>query len=73
MWVSIIDEPIPEYFKNGRPYLLSLYFHKRYGYEIKKETDVAIVSWDDSCGCFRESTTKMEIDSRDISEWWKDI
>ena len=32
MWVSIIDEPIPEYFKNGRSYLLSLYFHKRYGY-----------------------------------------
>ena len=52
---------------------MSLYFHKRYGYEIKKETDIAIVSWDNSCGCFRESTTKLEIDSRDISEWWKDI
>ena len=52
---------------------MSLYFHKCYGYEIKKETDVVIAYWDNSCGCFRESTTKLEIDSRDISEWWKDI
>jgi hypothetical protein len=73
MWISIADEPIPEYFKNGRPYLLGLYFHERYGYKIEKQTDIAIAVWDSSCGCFRDSTTRMKIDSIDISEWWKDI
>ena len=73
IWVYVFDEPIQKKKKNGRPYLLSLYFHKRYGYEIKRETDSVVVSWDNSCGCFRESTTKLEIDSRDISGWWKDI
>ena len=73
MWVYVFDEPIPEYFKNGMPYLLNLYFHERYGYKIKKDTECVIAVWDSSCECFRESTTKTEIDSRDISEWWKDI
>lgn len=73
MWVYVFDESIPEYFKNGRPYLLTLYFHKRYGYKIEKDTECVIAVWDSSCECFRESTTKDEIDSRDISEWWKDI
>nr|DAN37357.1 MAG TPA: Heat shock protein HspQ shock protein, DNA BINDING [Caudoviricetes sp.] len=59
--------------KTEDQYLLTLYFHKRYGYKIKKETECVIAVWDSSCECFRESTTKMEIDSRDISEWWKDI
>lgn len=73
MWVYVSDEPIPEYFKNGMPYLLILYFHERYGYKIKKDTECVTAVWDSSCECFRESTTKTEIDSRDISEWWKDI
>ena len=73
MWIYVFDEPIPEYFKNGRPYILTLYFHKRYGYKIEKDTECVIAVWDSSCECFRESTIKAEIDSRDISEWWKDI
>ena len=28
----------------------------------KEETDVVIVFWDNSCGCFRESTTKTRED-----------
>ena len=46
MWVYVFDEPIPEYFKNGMPYLLILYFHERYGYKIEKNTECVTVVWD---------------------------
>ena len=73
MWVSILDEPIPTYRMNGKTFLLNLYYQKYYGHNTLKDNEVVAAIWDSVNECFYESKTKKEIDSRDISEWWKDI
>ena len=74
MWIYVIDEPIPTYGKHGQKFLLCLSYKKHYGHNVtedKYETVTAV--WDSINECFYETETMLEIDSREIVEWWKDI
>ena len=73
MWVSVIDEQIPTYGKNGEKFLLCLYYKKYYGHNVTDGYETVTAVWDSVNECFYETKTGMEIDSRDIAEWWKDI
>lgn len=73
MWISVIDEPIPTWGKNGQKFLLNLFFQEKYGHNPKSQTEVVTAIWDSTCECFYEEKTNLPIDGADIAEWWKDI
>lgn len=73
MWISVVDEPIPTYGKNGESFLLYLKYQPYYGHSIPREDETVAAIWDSVNECFYESKTMTEIDSRDIADWWKDI
>jgi hypothetical protein len=72
MWINILDEPIPTYGKNGKTFLLSLFYKQYYGHNTLKHREVVTAAWDSVNECFYEVKTGLEIDASDIAEWWKD-
>ena len=73
MWVYVFDESIPTYGKDGKKFLLNLYCKKYYGHDVAENYEVVTGIWDSLNECFYEEKTHMEIDNRDIVEWWKDV
>lgn len=73
MWISILDEPIPTYGKDGKTFLLSLFYKQYYGHNAPKQHEVVTAAWDSVNECFYEVKTGLEIDASEIAEWWKDI
>ena len=73
MWISVIDEPIPTWGKNGHKFLLNLFFEPKYGHNTTPRPEVVTAVWNSINECFYEDKTNLPIDERDVSEWWKDI
>lgn len=74
MWINILDEPIPTYGKHGQTFLLGLRHKLYYGHQLSDcEFNTVVAMWDSIDECFYEVDTKLEVDSREICEWWKDI
>ena len=46
MWISVVDEPIPTWGKNGQKFLLNLFFQEKYGHNPKSQTEVVTAVWD---------------------------
>ena len=74
MWINIIDEPVPTYGKHGQTFLLLLYYNNYYGHATTATNNSEIVTarWDSVNEAFYEVKTGLEIDSREVVEWWKD-
>ena len=73
MWISVAEEPIQTYGMNGKTFLLNLHYQNYYGHNTLKRNEVVSGIWDSINECFYEKDTGKEIDSRDITAWWKDM
>ena len=72
MWHKRSDRPLPA-LRDGDEILVSLEFHKYYGYDLvfPKLWCVRAV-WDGLNEEFYEKTTKQYIRDEDIIAWWED-
>lgn len=75
MWINICDEAIQTYGKHGERFLLCLCYKKYYGHTTATaaKSEVVTAIWDSINECFYETKTGLEIDNRDIVQWWKEL
>ena len=71
MWINIEDEPIPTRGMNGKSFLLNLRYLDYFGHNLSAFGAVVTAILDSTNECFYESESMKEIDSREITEWWK--
>ena len=71
MWHKRSDRPLPV-LHDGDEILVSLEFHKYYGYDFVFSGLCCIAVWDGLNEEFYEKITKQYIRDEDIMAWWED-
>ena len=71
MWHRRSERPLPA-LHDGEEILVSLEFHKYYGYDLAFLEQCCIAVWDGLNEEFYEKETKQYIRDEDIIAWWED-
>lgn len=73
MWIKVTDEPIPTYGMDGRTFRLWICYQAYYGHYILMSSNSISAIWDSTNECFYETSTMLEVDDREIVQWWKEL
>lgn len=74
MWIKVTDEPIPTHGMNGKTFRLWICYREYYGhYTFEKGGSTINAIWDSTNECFYETNTMLEVDDREIVQWWKEL